>query len=67
MEDRPDPLGLTQSFGLYCETHGIFQLYQRLVRELVVAMPKDPLQFIAERIPEQQVQACYHDERSTQH
>lgn len=55
MEDRPDSLELTQDFVIYCETHGIFELYRQMVERLLVERPADPLEYIMEHLHQHKV------------
>jgi len=42
------PLRIPPDFAKYAEAEGIFQLYERMLQELITAKPEDPLQFLSE-------------------
>ena len=41
-------LRISPEFGTYAEEHGVFQLLETLLRELLIARPENPLEFLAE-------------------
>ena len=54
MDALKRPLRIPPDFGNYAEERGIFQLYERMLQELIVAKPEDPLQFLAEYLDRQE-------------
>ncbi|XP_065830261.1 adenylate kinase 8-like [Oscarella lobularis] len=46
MDATKRPLRIPPDFTLYAEKHKIFQLYERIIQELIVTQPDDPLQAI---------------------
>lgn len=41
-------LRISPEFGTYAEEHGVFQLFEVLLRELLIARPENPLEFLVE-------------------
>lgn len=54
MDALKRPLRIPPEFGIYAEEKGVFQLYQRMLQELIVARPEDPLQFLADYLGRRQ-------------
>ncbi len=48
MDQTTKPLLIPPKFSLYAEKHEIFELYQRLLKTLVINMPADPLTHMIE-------------------
>lgn len=46
MDALKRPLRVPPSFNRYAEEKGLFQLYARMLEELLVARPDDPLSFL---------------------
>ncbi|CAK8679207.1 unnamed protein product [Clavelina lepadiformis] len=46
MDATKKPLRIPPDFGVYAEEHGIFDMYKRLMCQLIVDRPDDPIQFI---------------------
>ena len=47
MDALKRPLRIPPDFIRYAEAEGIFELYERMLQELIIAKPEDPLQFLA--------------------
>ncbi len=54
MDALKRPLRIPPDFSNYAEEKGIFQLYERMLQELIVARPEDPLQFLVDYLGKQQ-------------
>ena len=54
MDALKKPLRIPPDFGNYAEEKGIYQLYERMLQEVIVARPEDPLQFLADYLARQQ-------------
>jgi adenylate kinase len=39
-------LRIPPEFGTYAEEHGIFELFGAMLKELLVALPENPLEFL---------------------
>ncbi len=48
MDQTTKPLLIPPQFSLYAEKHEIFELYQRILKTLIVNMPADPLTHLIE-------------------
>ena len=48
MDDLKKPLRIPSGFSRYAEEKGVFQLYERMLEELLVEKPVDPLSFLHE-------------------
>lgn len=48
MDALKRPLRIPPDFARYAEAKGIFELYERMLQELITAKPEDPLQFLAD-------------------
>lgn len=48
MDALKRPLRIPPDFIRYAEAEGIFELYERMLQELITAKPEDPLQFLAD-------------------
>ncbi|XP_052092934.1 adenylate kinase 8-like [Mytilus californianus] len=48
MDQTKRPLLIPPEFGTYAEKHGIFDLYKRLMEQLLINKPSDPLAFLVE-------------------
>ena len=59
MDSLKRPLRVPPDFSLYAEHKGIFQLYERMLQELIVAKPVDPLAFLAQYLSRQQDDGMY--------
>ncbi|ELT89859.1 hypothetical protein CAPTEDRAFT_200548 [Capitella teleta] len=46
MDPTKRPLKIPPTFSTYAESHGIFDLYKRLLSQLLVEKPEDPLAFL---------------------
>ncbi len=46
MDALKRPLRIPPGFTRYAEEKGLFQLYARMLEELLVARPEDPLSFL---------------------
>lgn len=46
MDQTTRPLLIPPQFALYAEKNSIFELYQRILSQLIISKPDDPLQFI---------------------
>lgn len=46
MDKLKKPLRIPPDFGNYAEERGIFQLYELMLQELIIARPVDTLQFL---------------------
>ncbi|XP_062516251.1 adenylate kinase 8-like [Corticium candelabrum] len=44
MDATQKPLLIPPDFAVYAERHGLFQLYERMMQELIVSQPEDPLE-----------------------
>eukprot|EP00118_Oscarella_pearsei_P014467 m.123799 g.123799 ORF g.123799 m.123799 type:complete len:135 (+) comp37838_c0_seq9:908-1312(+) len=44
MDATKRPLRIPPDFTVYAEKHKIFQLYERIIQEIIVTQPDDPLQ-----------------------
>ena len=54
MDATKRPLRIPPDFGNYAEEKEIFQLYERMLQELIIARPEDPLQFLVDYLDRQQ-------------
>jgi adenylate kinase len=43
MDATQRPFLVSPEFAVYAERHGLFQLYERIIQELVITQPEDPL------------------------
>ena len=48
MDATKRPLLIPPEFGTYAEKHGIFEMYKRLIEQLIIHKPNDPLAFLIE-------------------
>lgn len=48
MDALKRPLAVPPEFNRYAEEKGLFELYERMLKELLVARPEDPLTFLYE-------------------
>jgi adenylate kinase len=48
MDQTLRPLLIPPKFSLYAEKHTIFELYQRMLSQLIIHKPTDPLQYLIE-------------------
>lgn len=48
MDATKRPLLIPPEFGTYAERHGIFEMYKRLIEQLIIHKPNDPLAFLIE-------------------
>lgn len=48
MDALKRPLVIPPEFSRYAEEKGLFELYERMLAELLVARPDDPLSFLLE-------------------
>ncbi|CAF0826696.1 unnamed protein product [Brachionus calyciflorus] len=46
MDQTTKPLLIPPQFALYAEKHEIFELYQRMLSQLIIHKPEDPMQFL---------------------
>ncbi|KAJ8299873.1 hypothetical protein KUTeg_021392 [Tegillarca granosa] len=46
MDQTKRPLLIPPEFGTYAEKHGIFDMYKRLMEQLIINRPDDPLAFL---------------------
>nr|NP_001155275.1 radial spoke protein AK58 [Ciona intestinalis]BAH59278.1 radial spoke protein AK58 [Ciona intestinalis] len=46
MDATKKPLRIPPSFGVYAEEHGIFDMYKRLLCQLIIDKPVEPLQYL---------------------
>lgn len=46
MDQTSRPLLIPPNFALYAEKHGIFDLYQRFLKQLIIYKPDEPIQFL---------------------
>lgn len=54
MDALKRPLRIPAEFSMYAEEKGIFELYERMLRELLVEKPVDPLAFLHEFLGQQE-------------
>lgn len=50
MDQTKRPLLIPPEFSTYAEEHGIFDMYKRLMEQLIVNKPSDPLAFLVEQL-----------------
>ncbi|XP_066294250.1 adenylate kinase 8-like isoform X2 [Branchiostoma lanceolatum] len=46
MDETKKPLRIPPQFGTYAEKHGIFDLYKRVIANIVIDKPEEPIQYI---------------------
>uniref|UniRef100_H2Z0X8 Nucleoside-diphosphate kinase n=1 Tax=Ciona savignyi TaxID=51511 RepID=H2Z0X8_CIOSA len=46
MDATKKPLRIPPSFGVYAEEHGIFDMYKRLLCQLIINKPTEPIQYV---------------------
>nr|CAB3220769.1 AK58 radial spoke protein [Phallusia mammillata] len=46
MDATKKPLRIPPEFGIYAEEHGIFDMYKRLLSQLIIDKPEEPIQFM---------------------
>ncbi|CAL1545587.1 unnamed protein product [Lymnaea stagnalis] len=46
MDQTKRPLRVPPEFATYAEKHGIFDMYKRMIEQLVIATPDDPISFL---------------------
>merc|ERR1712227_846376 len=50
MDATKRPLLIPPEFATYAENHGVFEMYQRLLGQLLTHKPEDPLTFLVEQL-----------------
>ncbi|CAD5123889.1 DgyrCDS12196 [Dimorphilus gyrociliatus] len=50
MDQTKRPLRIPPEFSSYAEQHGIFDIYKRLLEQLVIQKPNDPIQFMIDEL-----------------
>ncbi|CAH1787369.1 unnamed protein product [Owenia fusiformis] len=48
MDETKRPLLIPPQFATYSEKHGVFEMYKRLMEQLIIHKPDDPLSFLIE-------------------
>ncbi|KAI8779473.1 adenylate kinase 8-like [Biomphalaria glabrata] len=46
MDQTKRPLRIPTEFALYAEKHGIFDMYKRLIEQLIIAKPEEPIGYL---------------------
>jgi len=46
MDQTKRPLKIPPEFATYAEKHGIFDMYKRMIEQLVIAKPEDPITYL---------------------
>lgn len=46
MDQTKRPLKIPPEFATYAEKHGVFDMYKRMIEQLVVAKPEDPITYL---------------------
>lgn len=59
MDSLKRPLRVPPDFSLYAEQHGIFELYGRMLEELLISKPIDPLTFLVQYLGRQDLAGMY--------
>lgn len=50
MDQTKRPLKIPPEFATYAEKHGIFDMYKRLIEQLVIARPEDPIAYLISQL-----------------
>ncbi|GFR93133.1 adenylate kinase 8-like [Elysia marginata] len=50
MDQTKRPLKIPPEFATYAEKHGIFDMYKRLIEQLVIARPEDPIAYLIQQL-----------------
>ncbi|KAK3087522.1 hypothetical protein FSP39_006998 [Pinctada imbricata] len=50
MDQTKRPLLIPPEFGTYAEKHGVFDMYKRLLEQLIINKPSDPLAFLVDQL-----------------
>merc|ERR1712038_1432047 len=53
MDATKRPLLIPPEFATYAEKHGVFEMYQRLLSELLIHKPDDPLTFLVDQLKQE--------------
>lgn len=52
-------LRISPEFGTYAEGNGVFELFETMLRELLIARPENPLQYLVKLLSKPNINGMY--------